>query len=112
VLSVFMLGLALGSWAGGAVIEPLVQRTGLSAVVFYGVAEALIGVGAIAVPELFSLGEKMLLRSGEADSFTYLFLSAFVIAISLLPWCAFMGTTFPLMMAFVRENESDTRSFS
>jgi spermidine synthase len=112
VLSVFMLGLALGSWAGGAVIGPLVQRTGFSAVVFYGVAEALIGVGAIAVPELFSLGEKMLLRSGEADSFTYLFLSAFVIAISVLPWCAFMGTTFPLMMAFVRENESDTRSFS
>src|SRR5262249_30828083 len=112
VISVFMLGLALGSWGGGAVIGPLVQRTGLSAIVFYGAPEALIGVGAIAVPELFSLGEKMLLHSGEADSFTYLFLSALVIAISVLPWCAFMGTTFPLMMAFVRENDSDARSFS
>src|SRR5215510_4246112 len=55
VISVFMLGLALGSWAGGAVVAPLVQWTGLSAVFFYGMAEALIGAGAIAVPRLFSL---------------------------------------------------------
>src|SRR5436309_839125 len=78
VISVFMLGLALGSWAGGATIRPLVARTGLSAVVFYGAAEALIGLGAFVVPGLFSLGETMLLRAGEADSFTYLLFSALV----------------------------------
>jgi spermidine synthase len=112
VLSVFMLGLALGSWAGGAVIGPLAQRAGVSAVVFYALSEALIGVGAVVVPGLFSLGETMLLRSGEADSFAYLFFSALVMIVSVLPWCLFMGTTFPLMMAFVRENSSDTKSFS
>jgi spermidine synthase len=112
VISVFMLGLALGSWAGGALIRPMTRRTGVSAVVFYGVAEALIGLGAFAVPGLFSLGEMMLLRTGEADSFAYLFFSALVMTVSVLPWCFFMGTTFPLMMAFVRENDSDARSFS
>jgi len=112
VISVFMLGLALGSWAGGALVGPVVQRAGVSAVVFYGLAEAAIGLGAFAVPKLFSLGETILLRAGEADSFSYLFFSALVIVTSVLPWCFFMGTTFPLMMAFVKERDSDSQSFS
>ncbi|HEX3359170.1 MAG TPA: hypothetical protein VHS31_19480, partial [Tepidisphaeraceae bacterium] len=32
VLSVFMLGLAVGSWAGGRIIGPLVKKTNLSAI--------------------------------------------------------------------------------
>src|ERR1700690_1425962 len=56
VLSVFMLGLFMGAWAGGRLIAPLVRRTGFSAVLFYGLAEALIGLGAFAVPRLFSSG--------------------------------------------------------
>src|SRR3989442_4101147 len=71
VISVFMLGLALGSWAGGRWIKVLVARTGLSAITFYGLAEAIIGVGAFAVPQLFSRGEHLLLASGETDSFRY-----------------------------------------
>src|SRR5271167_2979850 len=50
VLSVFMLGLAVGSWAGGCWISGLVRRTGQSAIIFYAVAELLIGVGAFVVP--------------------------------------------------------------
>jgi spermidine synthase len=45
VLSVFMLGLALGSWAGGRWIPALTKRTGLSAAFFYGGAELVIGLG-------------------------------------------------------------------
>src|SRR5260221_13560172 len=60
VLSVFMLGLAVGSWAGGRCIASLVKKNGLSAVYFYPGAELLIGLGAIAVPKFFSVGRHML----------------------------------------------------
>jgi spermidine synthase len=113
VLSVFMLGLAVGSWAGGRWISGLVRRTGQSAILFYALAELLIGVGAFAVPKLFALGEHILLATGEMDSFRYLSLSALVLAASILPWCVCMGATFPLMMAFVRERAPhNTESFS
>ncbi|MGB8370230.1 MAG: fused MFS/spermidine synthase [Limisphaerales bacterium] len=113
VLSVFMLGLAVGAWAGGRCIASLVEKTGLSAVVFYAGAELLIGLGAFAVPKLFAMGEHTLLTSGETDSFRYLSLSALVLAFSILPWCLFMGATFPLMMAYVRERDcKNTASFS
>src|SRR5580700_6318124 len=113
VLSVFMLGLAIGSWAGGRWIPSLVKKCGLSAVFFYAGAELLIGLGAFAVPKLLAVGEHILLTSGEADSFRYLSLSALVLAASILPWCMCMGATFPLMMAYIREQDSgQTTSFS
>jgi spermidine synthase len=113
VLSVFMLGLAVGAWAGGRFIASWVERTGLSAVVFYAGAEFLIGVGAFAVPRLFAAGEHLLLPTGQTNSLGYLSLSALVLAGSILPWCLFMGATFPLMMAYVRERDcQNTESFS
>jgi spermidine synthase len=105
VVSVFMLGLAVGAWAGGQWIKFLVRKTGWSALWFYAATELVISVGAFAVPELFAMGQKMLLSAGEADSIHYLFFSALAVAISILPWCVFMGATFPLMMAFVREQD-------
>ena len=39
VLSVFMLGLSVGAWAGGRMIPWLVRKTRLSAIFFYGGAE-------------------------------------------------------------------------
>src|SRR6266513_602514 len=57
VISVFMLGLAIGSWAAGLWVAPLVRKTGLSAVLFYALAELIIGLGAFAVPLLFKAGE-------------------------------------------------------
>src|SRR5947208_2616319 len=53
VISVFMLGLAVGAWAGGQGIGPLTQKTGVSAVAFYALAELMIGLGAAMVPKLF-----------------------------------------------------------
>jgi spermidine synthase len=113
VISVFMLGLSVGSWAGGRYIAAVVKKTGYSAAFFYAGAELLIGLGAFVVPELFAAGERLLLAAGQMDSFGYLSLSALVLAISILPFCLFMGTTYPLMMAYIRERVSEDReSFS
>src|SRR5215471_5729680 len=113
VISVFMLGLAIGSWAGGRWIGGWVSRTGVSAITFYGAAELIIGLGAFAVPALFALGQHLLLAAGQTDSLRYLLLSALMLAVSVLPWCICMGATFPFMMGYVREwDETDARSFS
>jgi predicted membrane-bound spermidine synthase len=113
VISVFMLGLGLGSWAGGRWIGALVARTRLSALTFYAAVEFLIGLGAFAVPALFRFGTRLLLSIGEMGSLQYLSLSALVLAVSILPWCLLMGATFPFMMAFVHEKEShESHSFS
>jgi spermidine synthase len=113
VISVFMLGLASGSWAGGRLIEVLTRRTGLSAIYFYAATELVIGVGAFAVPLLFGVGQSFLARLGEANSVSYLSLSAVAIAISIFPWCFAMGATFPIVMAYVREHpDADAKSFS
>ncbi|HEY1490281.1 MAG TPA: hypothetical protein VGF90_04505, partial [Verrucomicrobiae bacterium] len=113
VLSVFMLGLALGSWAGGRFIASFVRKTGSSAAVFYAGAELLIGLGAFVVPKLFVVSEHLLLPTGQMDSFSYLACSALALAISIFPWCVCMGTTFPFMMSYVREVDArNTESFS
>src|SRR5580765_5727053 len=65
VISVFMLGLALGSWAGGQWIHPLVKRSGLPAIHFSALAEFFIGLGAFGVPFLFRSGENLLLGAGQ-----------------------------------------------
>src|SRR5216684_5755945 len=57
VLSVFMLGLSLGSWLTGKWVEQWVARTRLPAISFYAAAELAIGIGAFAVPALFRVGE-------------------------------------------------------
>ncbi len=106
VLSVFMLGLAVGAWAGGRWISALVRRTGRSALLFYALAELSIGLGALVVPRLFGLGEGLLLSSGQTDSFRYLSLSALFLGVAILPWCLCMGATFPFMMAYVREQDA------
>lgn len=103
VISVFMLGLSGGAWAGGKWIGSLVRKTGCSALLFYALAELMIGIGGLSVPKLFATGELLLLSSGQMDSFRYLSLSALVLGCSILPWCFFMGATFPFMMAYVRE---------
>ena len=113
VISVFMLGLSLGSWAGGRWIGLWAEKSRFSAIRFYALAELIIGIGAFAVPSLFTLGQRSLLALGPAGSLQYLFFSAIVLAGAILPWCICMGATFPLMMAYVRERERDNQeSFS
>jgi predicted membrane-bound spermidine synthase len=114
VLSVYMTGLAVGAWAGGRWIEWLVKKSGRSGLFFYGVAEAIIGVGAFAAPRMLKAGAHVLLSSGQMDSSQYLLTSALALTGAILPWCLFMGTTFPFMMAYVREEaaaEADSFSF-
>src|SRR5215468_2930153 len=72
VLSVFMLGLGLGSLLGGTWIEGWSRRLKISSAYFYGGAELVIGIGAFIVPLLFRAGEEYLLKAGEASSAAYL----------------------------------------
>ena len=113
VVSVFMFGLSVGSWLGGKGLPYLKKATKRSALLFYALAEIVIGLGAFAVPRLFRFGEKLLLPLGGMDSPEYLLLSALVLGLSIFPWCFAMGLTFPLMMDFVQELRwRDTTSFS
>lgn len=105
LLSVFMLGLALGSWGSGKFVAPLARRTGLSPIRLYALSEIVIAVGAFVVPWLFCRAQTALLGLGEADSFSYLGLSALMLAGAILPWCVCMGATFPLMMAHLKETD-------
>jgi len=110
VLSVFMLGLGLGSWLGGKWAQWSSSRLKISPAYFYGAAEFVIATGAFVVPQLFRLGEASLLRAGEASSTGYLLISAIFIVAAILPWCIMMGATFPLMMSFVRQTDPANQS--
>lgn len=113
MISVFMLGLGLGSFFGGRVIAVLVHRFKKSPILFYAFIELLIGIGAFAVPQLFSMGETWLFAAGGMDSLRYLILSDIIIGASVLPWCILMGFTYPFMMAFIKNlDRSNTSSFS
>src|SRR5215475_7423500 len=109
VISVFMLGLGIGSVVAGRRIEPWSRRFRINPARFYAAAEFGIGVGAFAVPWLFRFGEGALLRFGDASSARYLLVSGLYISAAMLPWCVLMGATFPLMMSFIRRiHPSDT----
>lgn len=112
VISVFMLGLALGSYWGGESIAFLRKKFKQSPIVFYGLIEGIIGIGAFTAPELYKLGASQLLGLGELNSFSYLLVSALVITMATLPWCLCMGATFPFMMGYVEESSKVKESFS
>ena len=113
VISVFMLGLAIGSWLAGRWVLDLSKRTRQSPLLFYGLIEFLIGVGAFAVPFLFHLGENHLMAFNQMDSTAYLFVSALLLLVILLPWCTAMGATYPLVMAAIkRADQKEETSFS
>src|SRR5579863_2262300 len=71
VVSVFMLGLFVGSWAAGRWIERLTGRLGVSAIHLYAMSEGMIALGAWGVPWLFAIGERLLLAAGERNSYAY-----------------------------------------
>jgi len=94
VLSVFMAGLALGSWSAGRLVRRFQHPIRL-----YGATELLIGIsGLVVVP---------LLQAGHALVTGYLQSGAWI-ALVMLPFCTCMGATFPLAMAAIRA----ARSFS
>ena len=117
VLSVFMAGLALGSWGGGRLVRRFESRPAGFFIGLYAASEFVIGVSGLAVGPLLGWGRVLLAaRVAHAawDSSGYYFASGGWIALVLLPFCTCMGATFPLAMAGIRaafHNEAP-RSFS
>ncbi len=117
VLSVFMGGLALGSWGAGRFVRRMERLSPASLLRLYALAELIIGVSGIAVPHELRWGRELLGKlGGDATwaSSTHYLASGVWIAIVLTPYCAAMGATFPLAMAALRRAKGgdSTRSFS
>jgi spermidine synthase len=105
VLSIFMIGIGVGSWGAGLLVRKYGDRLGFPALRLYAIAELLIGISALSVPYELLWGRELLLRSlanTSLSSSAYLVLAGTLIATSLIPWCACMGATFPLAMFAVR----------
>jgi len=104
VLSVFMAGLGIGSWAGGALMRRLGRSRAAAPLRLYGVLELLIGLSSVVAPWTIESGYQWL-RSGHYvawNSSSYYLVAGAWTAISLLPWCTCMGATFPFAMAAIR----------
>jgi spermidine synthase len=117
VLSVFMAGLGLGSWAGGRFIRRFDASAASAPLRLYGTLELLIGFSGLAVPPILDAGYGLLRDAGIGlawGSSLYYLGSGAWIAVALLPWCTAMGATFPFAMAAIRKiarHESE-RAFS
>ena len=115
VLSAFMIGLGLGSFAAGSYVRRKSRR--LPSLRLYALVEFLIGISALAVPRELTLGRALLERLDAGHPLplpVYYILAGIWIGFTLVPWCACMGATFPFAMAAIRERSSDEsrRSFS
>src|SRR5512141_258376 len=115
VLSIFMAGLGLGAWLTGLPMRK--NPAPALALRLYGFAELLVGVSCLAVPYELKLGRSLLQSSatGVWQSSTYYLVTGIWIAVTLIPWCACMGSTFPLLMAVIRAQSPQSasqRSFS
>jgi len=117
VLSMFMAGLGLGSWAAGTLIRGYEGRTNFPPLRLYALCELLIGVSALLVPLQMLWGHRLLEQlSGQngISSGSYYLVAGTWLALTMIPWCACMGATIPLaMFAIRRDVKSETkRSFS
>jgi spermidine synthase len=114
VLSVFMAGLGLGSWASGAWIRRRGGKIGFSPLVLYAAIELLIGVSGILVPYELRLGHRILERLGSTSSAEYYVVSGIWVAFTLIPWFTLMGATIPVAMLAIRRMfpQESSRSFS
>ena len=114
VLSMFMAGLGLGSWAAGRAIRRTVVPIRIPALRLYAVAELLIGVSALAVPAELAWGRYLLEPTSISSSSSYYLFSGAWIALTLIPWCSCMGATIPLAMLAINQSfkREAHRSFS
>jgi spermidine synthase/MFS family permease len=124
VLSVFMAGMGLGSWASGKWLRS--RASGLDGSTAYGspdrfpalrtyaAIELLIGVSAIVVPYELSWGRRVLGDLGLTSSFGYYCVAGLWVAWTLIPWCALMGATIPVAMRAIAQTlpRESARSFS
>jgi spermidine synthase len=117
VLSTFMVGLGLGSWGSGILARKYQDRIRFPALRLYAITELLIGISAVGVPYEFSAG-RALIQHGISpmalSSSGYYLWAGVWIGITLIPWCACMGATFPFAMLAIKGNSSSysDRSFS
>lgn len=117
VISMFMAGLGLGSWGAGLLTRRVLASNGARTLRLYAIAELCVGISSIAVPFEFKLGRHLLLHIGSFaawQSWLYYLLAGIWVAVCLVPWCTCMGSTFPLLMAVIRQmaRPSSERSFS
>jgi len=116
VISMFMAGLGLGSWLAGRMMHRVCENASLTLRI-YAVAELLIGISSLAVPLELKLGRQLLVHFGRFSawqSWPYFVMVGMWISLTLVPWCACMGSTFPILMAVIRGNAHSPlqRSFS
>jgi spermidine synthase len=117
VLSSFMAGLGIGSWASGALIRKFVQRMASPPLHLYALTEVLIGCSAVIVPLEFRVGRFVLAHLGNSLSLSsagYYVGAGVWVACALIPWCGLMGATIPIGMFAIRSNPrlESKRSFS
>ena len=117
VLSVFMAGLAGGSFGAGKLTRRLEGAPASKFLRLYAATELWIGLSGVAVPPLLSWGRAVVAGAGEGASWGsggYYAASAAWVVLATLPFCIGMGATFPLAMAAIRRAYPDasSRSFS
>jgi spermidine synthase len=114
VLSVFMAGLGLGSWASGEWLRRRAGSLRFPALRLYALTELLIGVSGILVPYELGWGRSVLGRLTLSSSPAYYSASCVWVACALMPWCALMGATIPIGMRAIQETmpAEAGRSFS
>lgn len=109
VLSSFMGGLGIGSWAAGRLVRKYANKINVPALQLYAAAELLIGCSAVLVPLELQAGRYLLERMGASLSLSssgYYVAAGVWLAFALMPWCACMGATIPLGMFAIRRDES------
>ncbi len=117
VLSGFMVGLGLGSWFAGRYIGKSRRERTRDGLRLYALTELLIGASALFVPYELAYGRFLLERMEGATSLSpglSYALAGVWIGLTLVPWCACMGATFPFAMSAIRERfpQESPRSFS
>jgi spermidine synthase len=114
VLSMFMAGLGLGSGGSGRLLRKYETQINIPALRLYAFTELLIGISALLVPYQLVWGRHLLGQIAVSSSGAYYLASGVWIAVTLVPWCACMGATIPVVMLAIRNSfqQESQRSFS
>ncbi|MGH9863531.1 MAG: spermidine synthase [Candidatus Acidiferrales bacterium] len=117
VLSIYMAGLGLGCAGAGRLLRYFERARAVTPLRLYALAELLIGVAGLAVRPELAIGHNLLQKiaaATELGSLGHYAGAGLWISLTLLPWCACMGATFPLAMAAIQKSFPDEseQSFS
>jgi spermidine synthase len=117
VLSVFMIGVGVGSWGAGILARKYGNGLTFPPLRLYALTELSIAISALSVPCELLWGRELLLRhvaQASLSFLTYYLFSGTWVAITHVPWCACMGATFPFAMFAIKSSCAldSRRSFS